>query len=315
VGHVSGRGRFDHLLRWYPSAWRQRYGDELLGLLEDTYGDQSIPFRCRLSLVRAGTLERLRGSGLERDSNESRERVRSGSLLVLCAWAVFVVAGAGFAKFAEHWDAVTPKGARRLPADAYDAVQWAAQLGALVVLVAAAVSLPAFVRSIRQGGWAPIRRSVVRAIVVTSTAALATVGVVVWAHHLSPRQRNGALWPYTGVGALWALMIIATIATCAIAAVTVVRRLRFSARILKLLGASALVITLAMVVIIGGTLVWWGAVAADAPWFFGSGLFGSAASPTPPAMVIAGILMIVGLFAALLGAGRVVRSLPRVPAD
>ncbi len=315
MDQVTGRGRFDRLLRWYPTAWRNRYGDELVALLEDTYGDQSIPWRCRLSLVRAGTVERVRGSGLERDSDESRQRVRSGSLLVLCAWSAFVSAGAGFAKFAEHWDAVTPTAARWLPADAYRAVQWAAQAGAALVLVGAAVSLPAFVQLLRQGRWRAVRLPVLRAVGVTSTTVLISVGIIVWAHHLGPRQPNRSLWPYAGAGALWALMIMASIATCASAAVAVARRLRFSRRVLKLQGALALMVTLAMVVIIAGTLVWWGAMATNAPWFFGSGVLGSPASPAPPVMVLAGSLMLLALVAALAGAGQVIRSLPRVPSD
>jgi hypothetical protein len=312
---MSARRRFEGVLRWYPTAWRQRYGDELVALLEDTYGDRALPFRCRLSLVRAGTLERLRGTGLERDTDQSRQRVRSGSLVVLCSWMVFVVAGAGFAKFTEHWDAVTPRAARGLPTGAYEAVRAGALAGALLVLVAASASLPAFVRSMRQGGLAPIRRPVLRAAVVTSLTALATVVIVTWAHHLGPRLRNGGSHAYLGAGTLWVLLIVASIGCCAAAAVAAARHLRFSARVLRLHGVLALAMTVAMVVVTAGTLVWWGAVATDAPWFFGSGVIGSAASPVPPAMVVAGILMVLGLVGGLVGAGRVVRSLPGVPRD
>ena len=312
---MSGKARLDRWLRWYPKDWCQRYGDELLALLEDTYEDRPVPFRCRLALARAGTLERLRGSGLERDSDESRQRVRSGSLLVLCAWAVFVMAGAGFAKFAEHWDAVTPKGGRWIPADAFGAVQGAALVGAVTVLAAALVSLATFIRLMRAGGWERAGRPVLRAALVTSATLVMSVGVIAWAHHLGPRQRNGALWPYLGVGGLWALMVTASIATSCAAAVSVVRHLRFPARVLKMQGTMALVATLAMVGIIGGMLVWWVAVATNAPWFFGSGITGSAASPAPPAMVVAGLLMLLGLGAALIGATRVARWLPRVPSD
>jgi hypothetical protein len=266
-------------------------------------------------LVRAGTVERLRGPASGRDRDEWRQRVRSGSLLVLCAWSVFVVAGAGFAKFAEHWDAVTPTGDRRLPADAFGAVQGAALVGAAVVLVGAVVTLPAFARSMREGGWAPIRRPVLRAAVVTSATVLSTVGIVAWAHHLGPGHRNGARLAYVGAGAVWALMVIASVATCSAAAVAATRRLRLPVGVLRLLGTMAVVATGAMVVIIAGVLVWWGAVATSAPWFFGSGVVGSGSSPVPPPMVVAGALMVLALVAALLGAGRVTRSLPRMPSD
>jgi hypothetical protein len=47
-------------LRWYPSAWRHRYGEELIALLDDTYGDSPLPLRCRVSLFRSGIIERVR---------------------------------------------------------------------------------------------------------------------------------------------------------------------------------------------------------------------------------------------------------------
>jgi hypothetical protein len=309
---VSGHRRFERSLRWYPEDWRDRYGDELDALLEDSYGDQPLPLRCRLSLVRAGAAEWLTGSGPAQDGDGQRQQVRSGSLLVLCAWSVFVVAGAGFAKFAEHWDAVTPPADRRLPAAAFGAVQGAALAGAVLVLVGAAVSLPAFVRSMRQGGWSPIRRPVLRAVAVTSVTVVLTVGLVAWAHHLGPRQRQGAQWPYVGAGAIWALAVVASIATCSAAAVAATRYLHLPVRVLRLEGALAVMATVAMAAILAGTLVWWGALAASAPWFFGGGVVGSSASPVPPAMVVSGSLMALALVAAVLGAGRVARSLVRM---
>ncbi|MGH3153400.1 MAG: hypothetical protein ACRDOB_22080, partial [Streptosporangiaceae bacterium] len=46
------------LLRWYPRAWRERYGSELLALIQDTL-DQGLPtWRLRLSVARGGLRER-----------------------------------------------------------------------------------------------------------------------------------------------------------------------------------------------------------------------------------------------------------------
>ena len=46
-------------LRWYPPAWRRRYGDELVALLEDMFGDEPLSVRCRMSLFWSGTIERI----------------------------------------------------------------------------------------------------------------------------------------------------------------------------------------------------------------------------------------------------------------
>jgi hypothetical protein len=305
----------DRTLRWYPREWRDRYGEELVGLLEDTYGQGPVPVRCRLSLVKAGVLERLRGPGRARDRDGFRERVRSGSLLVLCAWAVFIVAGAGFAKFAEHWDLSTPSGERRLPATAYDTVQWAALAGSLIVLAAAVLCAPALVRLVRGGGWTEVRRPVLRAGLAAAVTVACGSGVVIWAGHLSDRERNGGMWLYSSVWVVWALMIGATIALGVAAAVTVVRRIRLGGPVLRVQGVLALSMTLLMAVITGGTLAWWISVARVAPRFWDNGSGGSTLSLVPPMMTIAGLLMVSGLAAAFLGARWVAGALPRLAAD
>jgi hypothetical protein len=53
------RSHDPNVLRWYPPAWRRRYGEELMALLQDTYGDEPIPLRARLSLIQSGTRERV----------------------------------------------------------------------------------------------------------------------------------------------------------------------------------------------------------------------------------------------------------------
>jgi len=48
------------VLRWYPRSWRRRYGDELVALLEDMFGDEPLSVGCRMSMFRSGTIERIR---------------------------------------------------------------------------------------------------------------------------------------------------------------------------------------------------------------------------------------------------------------
>jgi hypothetical protein len=140
-------------MRWYPPAWRQRYGDEMLALLEDSYVD-GVPWHGCVALARAATIEQLRETTLIGPSAGWRDSARSGSLLVLCGWAAFMVAGAAFAKFAEHWESAIPgSGARQLPALAYDIVQVAAFVGVLIVALATVVAIPSFIRMVRAGDF------------------------------------------------------------------------------------------------------------------------------------------------------------------
>jgi MFS family permease len=309
---MSGTSRFERMIRWYPPSWRARYGEEMVALLEDTHGTGAAPWRERLAIARAGSIERARSAGLLGDSASPNERVRAGSLLVLCAWAFFMLAGGIFAKFTEQWSAATPRTDRWLPSDGYGAVQWAGIVGVVVVLAAALIVLPAFLRLIRQEGWAAVRTPMIRALLAVAVTTGFTVGVVIWAHRLSPHDRNGGLVPYQLVVLLWVLGIAAALAFSTAAAVAVARHLDLAPRTIRVLGGLAIGLALIMAVVTAGTIVWWGGVAAYAPGFLGSGAL-STSTVVPPPMIIAGVLMLTGLVLAGLGAVRVVGSLePRV---
>jgi hypothetical protein len=49
----------NRVLRWYPAAWRRRYGEELIAMLDDTHGEDKLPLRVRISLARSGLIERI----------------------------------------------------------------------------------------------------------------------------------------------------------------------------------------------------------------------------------------------------------------
>jgi hypothetical protein len=59
MGAVNPRDA-KRVLRWYPAAWRRRYGQELIGMLDDTHGEDKLPLRVRIALVRSGLIERIR---------------------------------------------------------------------------------------------------------------------------------------------------------------------------------------------------------------------------------------------------------------
>ncbi|HTZ15268.1 MAG TPA: hypothetical protein VMC78_16925 [Mycobacterium sp.] len=50
----------EHVLRWYPAAWRRRYGEELIAMLDDSHGSDKLPRRVRTSLFRSGLIQRIR---------------------------------------------------------------------------------------------------------------------------------------------------------------------------------------------------------------------------------------------------------------
>jgi len=48
------------LLRWYPRAWRERYGSELAALIQDDLDEGRPAWRLRLSVIGGGLRERFR---------------------------------------------------------------------------------------------------------------------------------------------------------------------------------------------------------------------------------------------------------------
>jgi hypothetical protein len=220
-----------------------------------------------------------------------------------------VVAGAGFAKYSEHWDAVTPYGARAVPSAAFVAIQLAA-IGATAIFVGAAViCLGSFSRFVRDVGWSHVRRLLGPMVASVVLALLATVALVLWAHHLGPSQRNGGLWPYEVVGLAWVLVVVATIVIATSTIVNVVQRLQFTRRTSLAFGVLSLLMAASIAVIFASTLAWWAGMATNAPWFFASGVVGTSASTVPAPMVIFAVMMTASQLVALGAAARIVRTM------
>ncbi len=303
--------RWRRQLRWYPTAWRDRYGAELAALLEDTYGSGPIPVGEQLSLARRGLGERLRAAGL--NGRGPADRVaRTGALLVLCAWAPFVVTGSAFAKYVEHWDAFTAPSAQWLPGAAVAATQVAAAVGALVVAIGALAVGPAARRFLRAGGWPQVRVAVLAATGAGTLTVALTAAMVLWAHGMSATGRNGGSSIYSAVGLVWVACFAGTVVLGAAAAVAVTRRLELTRRIVRLEAGLALVLIGAMAVVTTGTVVWWATMAVDAPGFLDQGVLGAWAGVAPPVLLGTTLCMLLGLAGAVHG-GRLVVTGLRAP--
>ena len=306
--NASDRAR--RLLRWYPAAWRQRYGDEFAALIEEAIGEGAPSLRLRMNVIRSGLAMRLSEAGRAGDAAPPREWVRGGALAVLCAWSMFVVAGIGLQKAAEHWQDAVPIGAARTAAEiAFGAVQVVAGLGSLLVVAGAVVVLPAVLRSLGEGGWRALRRPYLWAAATCSVTAVAFGGLVWWAQRLSEPQRNGGDAAYGLSAALFALLVLASITTLTVAGVATVRRLSLSPPVLRIEGYLAGGVAGAMAVIAAAAGVWWGVVASAAPWFFIAGArAGQRGSPVGAQTVAIATLMLLAIVLASFGVRRVVRG-------
>jgi len=309
-------GRAPHrsagLLRWYPATWRERYGDELDALMADSLGGRPPSPRFRLSIAWAGLRERAHGSGLVGDGSPPAERVRGGSLLVLCAWTAFVVGGVGFSKTSEHFVGTVPASGRPLSTGSFDAVQVLASVGAVLVVLGAVLVLPAFVRFLGAGGWPAIRRRVLWAGAATVVTVAAVIPLGVIAHRLNSAQRNGADWHYSVGFAVVALASVATLALWTAAAVAAVQRMELRTGLVVAESALATALAAVMVLITGSTALWWGSMAFSAPWFLQGTSTGTPGSPFELNIVVAMALMLGATLAAGFGVVRMSRSWSRL---
>jgi hypothetical protein len=233
-------------------------------------------------------------------------------LVVLCGWALFVIAGSGFAKYAEHWDLVTPRHDRPIPSAAFLAVQAAAAAGVVVFSVAVLIALPALVHLIRERGWGAVRTPLRVTIVTSGIALVATVSIIVWSHHSASPPLNNGLWPDKIAGMAWVVVVVAAIACGTAAIVAVVTQLDPSRRAARALGVLAVAMAAVLLAIFLGMVTWWIATAINAPWFFGSGVRGSTGPVAPPAMIGIGVLMVAGLMLGMYGAVSVLTNLRTV---
>jgi hypothetical protein len=81
------------LLRWYPRAWRKRYGDEFLAMVEDSLDGRPPTIRLHLSVAWAGLRERghqVRRAGQAADRRLTAGRARSATA-ASCLTAFIVI--------------------------------------------------------------------------------------------------------------------------------------------------------------------------------------------------------------------------------
>ncbi len=296
---MSGERTHRWLLRTYPPAWRARYGEELAALMADAGGRERVPWRTWLDVALAGARERLRAAGVTGDALPPSARSRAGSILVLCAWALFVVGGLAVQRVSEHWQAATPAADRALPSAAFTALTVAAAIGTVLVLAGAACALPALTAFLRGGGWSALRPRCLEAAWLTAAGAAATTGLVVWAHRLTPAARNGHDTAYALGFAAWGVLMVACLAAWTLAAVTVAQRIELPRPALGRIAWLAAGVSATMAAMTVATAVWWSHLPAADP-----------AAGATPLMLCPLLVMLTATALGMAGACRALTALP-----
>jgi hypothetical protein len=296
---VSAARTGERLLRFYPSAWRRRYGEELKELIVEASARGGVTWRTRLDVALSGSRERVRAAGLE-PSGSPADRIRARVLLVLCAWAVFALGGMVVGKFSEHWQDAVPVSAGSSGRFAFSLLIAAACCGSALVLAGVAVVAPAFLRFLKRGGWRQARRPLARTLSAGTILVAATAGLAIWGGGLDAHQREGGDVLYAIGFVAWALLVITAFLTATAAAVEIARKVELPASVLRALAWIGAGTALAMAVVSAATIVWWIELAGVAPWFFSGQSAGQGGSVLVPQLIAAAAVMV----AASVVAGR-----------
>jgi hypothetical protein len=246
----------NRMLRWYPRAWRERYGDELLALLQDTVDEGRPTWRLRLSVAWGGL----------------RERGHQWRVAAVAAvkrpdwsfrWSLALIAGLVVAVLPFDLTESSPPARAGRAAVALDAVLATVALTGVVMLAGAIAALPALVRFLRAGGWAKVRRRVGWAMGATVLAVAALTGLTIVCRSHTIAQLDGSwIWladlVATGLAVAVAIGLWATAAAAAARHLTLTPRARATQ---LLFGAMTPPAVMAMIVT---TSIWWWAVHSSA---------------------------------------------------
>jgi hypothetical protein len=237
------------LLRWYPRAWRERYGEELLVLIQDTLDEGRPTWRLRLGVIWGGLRERGHQAGrVVRAADKWRTGVERWSLFVTgLVLASVPEAVRGSSSQARGWQAA-----------AADGVLAAVALTGVVVLASGLTALPALIRFLRAGGWPKVRRRIMKAAGATVVAGGVLAGVSAVSGSRSLAQLNTS-WVFSFGNLAAALAIAVTIGLWAGAAVATARHLTLAPRVRAtqlILGTAT---TTTLMVMFVSLILWWSA--------------------------------------------------------
>jgi hypothetical protein len=270
---VSGLVR--GMVRLYPRAWRERYEEEFVALLEERPASVldvcDVAFCVLDAWLRPQVLQ-------ERSVALMVCRMRRSVLLVLWAWAGVVAAGVGFQKMTEYEDFVRAARESVPVGVAFDAVV----VGAVVALAAVlAGGVPIVLAALREA-FDSGRRDIPLLLCVPLLSLAIFVGyVLVLMRVVYPVL--GDLTVHDPVNVALFLSIVGMFLLAAVASVTsvsaAVRRSGVGERLYRFALYPATLAALAMVVVSVAMVVWGLALWAQAPALF-AGDDGILATPT-----------------------------------
>lgn len=246
-----------NLLRWYPRAWRERYGEELLALIQDTLDEGRPTWRLRLGVIWGGMRERGHQAGHAVRAAVKRWAGAGNRPLILTVGLVV---------------ASIPWNLKALPqARGWQATAALAVLAGILaftgvcVLASALVVAPAFLAFLREGGWPKIRRRVAWAAGATVAAGGALAGLVLGQRSMSFAQLSQSWAYFIGVAATGLALVVA-LGLWASAAAATAKHLKLAPRARAAQLLLAAVTLTAALVIVSANIFWLAAIQSSLAW-------------------------------------------------
>jgi hypothetical protein len=184
TGFRDPQRRARRLLRLYPRAWRNRYGEEFEQLLIADIDERPQSRSRTLDLIRRGSFARLAQAGLTSDALDPARQLRAGVVAIGCAFCLFLTFGVGiWSQLTIDWQWSAPPAASTRTG----MLMMSAVLAAFVLLLAlAAVPLAWIVTR------TAIRSRDAKLLAIVAVASLAVAVLIVGSVHIGHR------WPGTG---------------------------------------------------------------------------------------------------------------------
>jgi hypothetical protein len=245
-----------NLLRWYPRAWRERYGEELLALIQDTLDEGRPSWRLRLSAAWGGLHERVHQAG-----QAGKTAIKRAS----STWLLAVAAGLILAGLPWNLKASLPPSRAWQGAAALDALAGVVAFTGAAVLASALVAAPAFVAFLRKGGWPKIRRRVAWAAGATVAAGGGLAGLVLAQRSMSSAQLSHS-WAYFIGDAATAVALVVAFGLWASAAAATAKHLKLAPRARAAQLLLAAVTVTGLLTIVTANTIWLAAIQSSLPW-------------------------------------------------
>jgi hypothetical protein len=273
------------LVGLYPRAWRERYEEEFVAMLEQRRVSPSDLVDVALGALDSWVRPQVASEGRR---TLVVSKMRTSLLAVLWAWIGFVVAGVGFQKMSEYEDFVGAARENQVVGLSFEAAVAGAVALAAVVVGGAPIAL-----SVVRQAFAEGRKDVPLLFRVPLFSAAAFVGyLLVLMRVVYPAL--GSLAVHDSVNVALFLSVVGAFVLAAAAsagAVSVaVSRCEIGVRFYRFALFPAALATLAMGVVLVATVFWGLALRAQAPALF-SGDEGILATPTAATWLVIVVAM------------------------